>query len=145
MVNLKWQLASLHQEVRYVRLQVMALRCLIVDDNSEFLAAASGLLEGQGLEVVGTAQNGAEAMELAAQLRPDVILVDVYLGDENGFAVARQLGTSVGAGDRAIIMISTYAETDLRDSVESSVAKGFLSKTQLSAAVIYSLLGQRTA
>ena len=69
----------------------MPLRCLLVDDNEAFLEAASVLLEREGLTVVGVASSIAEALRQARALRPDVILVDIGLGDESGFDLARLL------------------------------------------------------
>jgi PleD family two-component response regulator len=71
--------------------ELVALRCLIVDDNPGFLHAASALLEQEGVRVVGVASTGAEAVRRAAELRLDVTLLDVDLGGESGFDVARQL------------------------------------------------------
>jgi CheY-like chemotaxis protein len=68
----------------------MPLRCLLVDDNLAFLGAATVLLEREGLTVAGTATNSAEALRQAEELRPDVILVDIGLGKESGFEVARR-------------------------------------------------------
>src|SRR5437879_2878765 len=56
--------------------QGVALRCLIVDDNHEFLAAASKLLEQEGVSVVGVASTSADAIQMTAELQPEVILVD---------------------------------------------------------------------
>ena len=69
----------------------MSLRCLIIDDNASFLNAARALLEGQGVTVVGVATTASEGLQRGKELRPDVILVDVDLGDESGFSLARQL------------------------------------------------------
>ena len=62
----------------------MPLRCLLVDDNEAFLEAASLLLEREGVTVVGVASTIAEALRQARVLRPDVILVDIGLGNESG-------------------------------------------------------------
>ena len=70
---------------------VEALRCLLVDDNPEFLETARRLLEQQGISVVGIAANSAEAVERAAELQPDVVLIDVHLGKENGLQLARRI------------------------------------------------------
>lgn len=115
----------------------MSVRCLIVDDNRRFLDAARARLEGQGLLVVGVAFNGNDAVQLARELKPDVILVDIDLGDESGFEVARRLRVH-GA---PIILISTHAEQDYRDLIVASAVLGFLAKTDLSAAGILELLG----
>jgi DNA-binding NarL/FixJ family response regulator len=117
----------------------MRLRSLIVDDNGNFLAAARNLLEREGIEVVGVAATGAEALELANELRPDVALVDIDLGDESGFDVARRLVEE--AGEESVVLISSYAERDFADLIAASPAVGFLSKSDLSAQNIYEILG----
>jgi DNA-binding NarL/FixJ family response regulator len=68
-----------------------ALGVLIVDDNGLFLEAARDRLEHGGLRVVGVAANSAEALRRTEELRPEVVLVDVMLGSENGFELARRL------------------------------------------------------
>ena len=69
----------------------MALRCLIVDDSVGFLQAARALLEHEGVSVVAVASTGEEALARAKKLRPDVMLVDIDLGGDSGFAVVRRL------------------------------------------------------
>lgn len=76
----------------------MAMRCLIVDDSAAFLHAARGLLEREGMDVVGVATTRAEALLQAEELRPDVTLVDIGLGDESGFDVVRQLAEGPARG-----------------------------------------------
>src|SRR4029453_9405378 len=66
----------------------MGLRVLIVDDSTHFLRAARTLLEREGVHVVAEASTSAEAIEHARSLRPDVTLIDIDLGDENGFDLA---------------------------------------------------------
>lgn len=120
----------------------MALRSLIVDDNSRFLAAARDLLERQGMEVVGVASTGAEAIALADELRPDVALVDIDLGDESGLELARRLAGS-GARDSTVVLISAYSESDFADLIAGSPAAGFVSKSDLSARSIEEVLRRR--
>jgi CheY-like chemotaxis protein len=67
------------------------MRCLIVDDSPRFLEAARGLLVREGIVVVAVATNGADAIRRAAELGPDVILVDIDLGGQSGFDVVRRL------------------------------------------------------
>lgn len=117
----------------------MAERFLIVDDNEHFLKSARSTLEGQGLEVVGTAHTSAEGVRQAAELRPDVVLVDISLGDESGFDLARQLVDGDHEG-RQVILISTLAEEDFTELIRESPAVGFLSKSDLSARAIYEVL-----
>jgi CheY-like chemotaxis protein len=119
---------------------VLALRCLIVDDNASFLGASRSLLERQGLCVVGVALTGAESLQLAAQLAPDLILVDIDLGPESGFAVAHQLAAAEGTPAAKVIMISTHPEDDFAELVAHSPAVGFIAKSDLSVAAIERLL-----
>jgi CheY-like chemotaxis protein len=118
----------------------VALRCLIVDDNRSFLDAASSLLEREGLTVVGVASSVAEALWRAQQLGPDVVLVDVTLGAESGFDLARRLVES-DSGGPTIVLISTHAEADFADLIEETPAAGFVSKSELSARAIQRLVG----
>ncbi|MFD6157388.1 response regulator [Nocardia sp. NPDC060256] len=110
------------------------LRCLIVDDSADFLAAARGLLEQQGVLVVGVASTGADALAQVARAQPDVALVDVDLGVESGFDLAERLTVPV-------ILISTHSGEDFADLVAESVAVGFLAKSALSSAAVRGLLG----
>jgi CheY-like chemotaxis protein len=114
------------------------VRCLIVDDNARFLAAARGLLEREGMAVVGLASTGAQALRLAEELRPDVTLVDIDLGGESGLDVARRL--SGPATPTPVILISTHAEEDFAALIAASPAIGFLAKTTLSAGAIQAML-----
>jgi CheY-like chemotaxis protein len=119
----------------------MTLRCLIVDDSPRFLEAARGLLEREGIVVVGVATNGADALRRSAELRPDVTLVDIDLGGQSGFDVVRRLHREDDASPSREILISTHAEDDYADLIAASPAAGFLSKTFLSANAIRDLLG----
>jgi CheY-like chemotaxis protein len=118
---------------------LMAVRAMIVDDNAEFLGAARRLLEREGMDVVGVASTSAEAVRSVEEHEPDVVLVDVDLGAENGFDLAGRLSPSPGAG-RRVVLISAHPEQDLEDLVEASAAIGFISKMRLSAKAIAELL-----
>ena len=117
----------------------MPLRCLLVDDNEAFLEAASLLLEREGVTVVGVASNIAEALQQARALRPGVILVDIGLGEESGFDLARLLAED-GQGGAGVILISTGAEADYSELIDESPAAGFLAKATLSARGISRIL-----
>jgi DNA-binding NarL/FixJ family response regulator len=116
------------------------LRVLIVDDSRHFLAAARGALEQDGMTIVGVASTSVEARRLAGELRPDGILVDIDLGDESGLDLARELAS---AGAAPVVLISAYPESELVDLITSSPAVGFLSKSELSAAAVASLIQRR--
>jgi CheY-like chemotaxis protein len=116
------------------------VRCLLVDDDVRFLAAAGKLLGREGVEVVAIASTGDEALERAASLRPDVALVDIGLQGESGFDVAERLAR-LAERPQPVILISSYAERDFRDMIRSSSALGFVSKSELSARAIEQLVG----
>ncbi len=118
----------------------MAVRCVIVDDNDRFLEAARDALERDGIAVVGLASSGEEAVSTIGDLRPDVALVDVCLGEESGFALAERIAGSGTARPPTVIMVSTYAESDFDDMTEVSAACAFLSKADLSGRAIRELL-----
>jgi DNA-binding NarL/FixJ family response regulator len=114
--------------------------CVIVDDNALFLEGAADLLRREGLDVVGVASNSAKAIRLVAELRPDVVLVDVDLGDEDGFELTQRL-YDVSATSK-VILVSTHAEEDLAHLIEGSPALGFIAKTRLSAQAIHATLAR---
>jgi CheY-like chemotaxis protein len=117
----------------------MKMHAIIVDDNVEFLRAACRLLEREGVIVAGTASNSAEAIQAAEEHRPDVILVDIDLGEENGFELAERLSSATGPS-APVVLISSYPEEDLVELIDASPAVGFVSKSRLSAALITDLL-----
>src|SRR5260370_19169295 len=86
----------------------VTLRCLLVDDNGGFLEAARRLLERDGIDVVGVATTGTDAMVQVSELHPDVVLVDVHLGAENGLDAARRLIQT--SESMSVILISPYDE-----------------------------------
>lgn len=122
-------------------LVAVTLRCVIVDDNPDVLRAAGDLLQGQGMTVVGVATTSEAALALVEELEPEVTLVDIDLGPESGFELARRLVHSLGYVGSRTILISTHDEADFADLIAASPAIGFLSKSDLSAAAITRLLG----
>lgn len=116
------------------------VRCLIVDDSAVFRDAASAMLERAGINVVGTASNTAEALRLYHELHPDVALVDIDLGGESGFALAEQLDRASTASALAVILVSTYAKSDLTEMIDASPAVGFVQKFSLSPDAIRDLV-----
>ena len=121
----------------------MAIRCLIVDDSPRFAQAAMDLLEEEGIDVLGLAAGGDEAVRVAGDLGPDVALVDIDLGGENGLAVARRLCAEEHGGlVGAVILISTHAEEEFAELIAASPAVGFVAKSDLSAEAIEALLSR---
>jgi CheY-like chemotaxis protein len=120
----------------------VSLRCVVVDDNSVFLQSAADLLRREGLDVVGVASDSAAAIRLVTARQPDVTLVDVDLGGEDGFTLAQQLN-DMSAEPSSVILISTHPEEDLAHLIAASPAIGFVSKTRLSARAIRDTLETR--
>jgi CheY-like chemotaxis protein len=118
-----------------------SMRLLIVDDNVHFLEAARRLLEREGVTVVGIASTSVEALRRVGELRPDVTLVDIDLGTESGFDLARQLAEMADGQRSPVILISAYPEQDLADLIDASPALGFLAKSGLSRRAICELVG----
>jgi DNA-binding NarL/FixJ family response regulator len=114
------------------------IRCFIVDDNVPFLQAASSRLSRDGIDVVGTATNSAEAVAAAKRLQFDVALVDVSLGEESGLDLTRELA-SLGR-DFRIVLISTRSEEDLAPLIEGSPAAGFIPKSRLSPQAVLEMV-----
>ncbi len=128
---------SLHSSAPYAKLEV-SVRCLIVDDSDEFVASAARLLGSQGLDVVGSASSGVRALELAGSLEPDVALVDIELGEEDGIELSHVFAAQAPA--TRVVLISSYDQADLGDLISRSPAVGFLPKTDLGAAEIRAIL-----
>jgi CheY-like chemotaxis protein len=118
------------------------VRCLIVDDNHDFVRAARELLERDGISVVGVVSTGSQAYRACRQLKPDVALVDIELGEETGFEVAWQLAGQASSQQIPVILISTYSEDDFEDMIADSPAVSFLPKTELSGMAIRSILAR---
>jgi CheY-like chemotaxis protein len=118
----------------------VAIRCLIVDDNDRFLRVAREVLERDGIAVVGVASTSAEALRRVDELRPDVTLIDVYLGEESGFELAERFRETRPAARPSVILISAYEERDFADLVAASSVLGFLSKANLSGRAIQEIL-----
>lgn len=115
----------------------MQIRCLIVDDSRPFLDAARLLLERRGVAIAGVATTSTEALRLEEELRPDVVLVDIRLGDESGFDLARRLSGTT-------ILISTHEESEYAEEIAASPAAGFIPKARLSASAVLRLVGGPT-
>lgn len=115
----------------------MARTLLIVDDHPSFRASARSLLESEGYDVVGEAADGAAALRLAEELRPDVVLLDVHLPDLHGFDVTERLRRLEAAPE----VVLTSSRADYSSVVGTTGAVGFVPKDELSASALAALLG----
>jgi CheY-like chemotaxis protein len=111
---------------------------LIVDDHATFRASARLLLESEGFDVVGEAEDGGSAIEKTTALAPDLILLDVQLPDIDGFEVATRVTQTEAAP--AVILISSRDGSDFGPLVRASGARGFVAKADLSGEALRALL-----
>lgn len=113
---------------------------LIIDDHPGFVSAAHRLLTSEGFEVIGEAFDGLSGVGLAAQLSPDIVLLDIQLPDVDGFEVARRLMELDPAP--TVVLTSTRDATDYGSRVRSAAAKGFIGKAELSGARLAAVVAE---
>jgi DNA-binding NarL/FixJ family response regulator len=120
---------------------VLVPTVLIVDDHPSFRASARAILEADGFEVAGEAEDGASAIAAADRLHPDIVLLDVQLPDLDGFEVTRRVLSD--NGDTCVVLVSSRDGSDFGPLVESSGACGFVPKSELSGAAVIALICDR--
>ena len=116
----------------------MATTVLIVDDHPSFRATARMLLEAEGYDVVGEANDGTAAIDAASRLHPEVMLLDINLPGLDGFQVADRMRTSA----TRIVLISSRDAADYGPSLGESGALGFIAKGELSGATLAEVLAR---
>jgi DNA-binding NarL/FixJ family response regulator len=117
----------------------MSRTVLIVDDHPAFRASARTMLEDEGFEVVGEAEDGRSAVELTRRLEPEVVLLDIALPDQSGLDVAEQLRDAASK----VVLTSSRRPSDFGARLAKSSALGFIAKEQLSAETLAELLERR--
>lgn len=103
-----------------------SVRLLLVDDHTMLRESLRRSLEGDGLVVVGEAQDGESAIALAEHHRPDVILMDVSMPGMDGVEATRQIHQLLP--DVAIVMLTMHADTDVVMNAIRAGAAGYLVK-----------------
>jgi DNA-binding NarL/FixJ family response regulator len=117
----------------------MGRTVLIVDDHPSFRASARAMLESEGFEVVGEAEDGAAAILAVEDLAPDVVVLDIQLPDMTGFDVCEALERRNGTPPE-IILVSSRDGSDYGELVAASCACGFVPKGELSGELVTALL-----
>ena len=120
-------------------MSVMPKTVVIADDHPSFRASARAILQSEGFEVVGEAEDGESAIAATRALNPDVLLLDVQLPDMDGFAVCREL--SLNGGPPAVVLVSSRDACDYGGLIEQSGARGFIPKAELGGTALADLLG----
>lgn len=124
----------------------MARRILLVDDHRLVREGLRRTLEDAGYDVVGEAEDGARALEMAEQLRPHVVLMDVSMPVVDGITATRRMRSQ--APDARVVVLTMHADTDLVDKARSAGAAGYLLKDasgdEVVEAVQRAVTGQRT-
>ncbi len=115
---------------------------LIVDDHAPFRSAVRLLLERGGFRVVGEAGDGDSAVAAVRELAPEVVLLDVQLPGEDGFAICERILDATVAGDGAPVVVLTSGRPigTFRRRLARSQAAGFIAKTDLTAPALSALV-----
>lgn len=107
------------------------MRVLLADDHPLFLEGLVSLLQARGIEVVGRASNGAEAVELTRRLKPDVVLMDLGMPGVGGLEATRLISAEM-PDVKVVILTVSQADADLFEAVRSG-AHGYLVKNTSSS------------
>jgi DNA-binding NarL/FixJ family response regulator len=118
--------------------QGMRPRVLIVDDHAVFRASARRMLETDGFDVVGEAEDARSAFSAVRELNPDVVLLDVQLPDLDGFDVAARISDQADCPD--VVLTSSRDSSDFGPLVLRCGARGFIPKSELSGSVLAEIL-----
>ena len=116
----------------------MPTTVLIVDDHQSFRRAVRLVLEYEGYEVVGEAADGEEALRVAGETSPNVVLLDVNMPGMDGFEVAERLSSDASAP--AVILTSSRDGADFDQRIRESGARGFIPKAEISGPRLAALL-----
>jgi DNA-binding NarL/FixJ family response regulator len=118
------------------------LSVIVVDDQAPFrLAARAVLRRTKGFELVGEAGNGIEAITLAEDVHPDLVLMDINMPEMGGIEATRKIMAELP--ETVVILCSTYGVSDLPAEAATSGARAYVHKEQLDATTIQRLWDER--
>jgi DNA-binding NarL/FixJ family response regulator len=117
----------------------VSVRVLIVDDHRLFAEALRAILESEsGIEVVGLATTGGEAVRGTAELGPDVVLMDISMPDVDGVEATRQI-LAERPGTQVLMVTGSDARQDV-DASRAAGAAGYVTKDRIAAELIVAIL-----
>ena len=105
----------------------MTPKILVIEDNEQNLYLTVFILEKRGWDVV-QARDGREGIELACQVIPTLILLDIQLPVMDGYAVARELRSNPALADVPIVAVTSYAMVGDREAVLAAGCRGYIEK-----------------
>ena len=111
------------------------MRLLIIDDHESFLQAVASMLKHTtGVTVVAQAVGGKRGLEVAAELKPDCVLVDFAMPEVDGIAVTRRL--KAGSNPPKVVVMSFHSDPEYRDLALTAGADAFIPKTELHTGLV---------
>jgi pilus assembly protein CpaE len=118
------------------------LSVIVVDDQAPFRMAARAVVRrSDGFSLAGEAENGVKALELAEEVHPDVVLMDINMPEMGGIEATRRIVAELP--ETFVILCSTYDISDLPPDATSSGARAYVHKEQLGATTLRRLWDQR--
>ena len=113
-----------------------AVRVLLVDDNEAMLARAAAVLSS-GCIIVGAVKDGSAALEAAATLRPDVIVLDISMPGMTGFEVACRV-REAGSG-AALVFLTIHEDEEYVNAARAAGAYGYVVKPRLASDLLHAV------
>ena len=121
-----------------------AVSVLIVDDQAPFRRAAAAVVRATaGFDIAGEAESGEEAVTLAGELTPQLVLMDINMGGISGIEATRRI--TALSPDVVVVLLSTYQAADLPGDAATSGAVAYVNKEEFGPQVLEDVWSRRTS